>query len=214
MSSITPSSEVDLDLSGNVRDFFGNALETALVEVDVKTSDAAKSYLIAMMADFADPRCALETSFDEPFTFALERALASQAADRFDQLRRFGDSVLYASSFFAAHLTRRGVHIGYVKALGARAYLSAAGAFLPSPVFVDSRNSSGTDTLFVELASKFGSFVVTLERVAERVLCASSLSNRGTLELYERWLRSGSNVIAEDLMRRGLSPLRGDKSVH
>ncbi|MDX2052986.1 MAG: hypothetical protein SFV15_11375 [Polyangiaceae bacterium] len=212
-----PTESKELDLTGNVREFFGSALETALREVDLETSKAAKSYLVALMADFADPRNACDARFDEPFTFALERALSEHTPDRFERLRRFGDSVLYASSFFSEHLARRGVPIGYVKSLGSRAYLSAANALMPAPLLLGStrsEDSTGTDTLFVELADKFGSFVVILERVAERVLSANTPSNKATLDLYERWLRTGSSVLAEDLMRRGLSPLRGDRSIH
>jgi hypothetical protein len=209
-----PEAPAELDLSADIRAFFGETLQTVLAEVSVAPTEAAKAYLVALMADFADPARAPGTSFDEPLTLSLERALEARAPERFDRLRQFGDAVLYVSSFFAENLARRGVPLGYVSALGSRAYRSAAQSLGVLGKGELLRDDGGSDTLFVELGDKFQGFVGLLEKVAERLLASGHPSHKSTLEVYERWLRSGSGVLASTLIERGLLPQRGNGAVH
>jgi hypothetical protein len=60
-----------------------------------------------------------------------------------------------------------------------------------------------------ELASKFDRFTMVLRDVAEGTLAAGAHDERSVVRLYERWLKSGSARLAEELGARGIIPTRG-----
>jgi len=82
--------------------------------------------LAGLLADYAKPDRLEAEALDRPLTLLLDEALHTAGRERFERLRSLGDGVLYTSGFFADHLSTRGVELRYVRALGARAYDSAA----------------------------------------------------------------------------------------
>jgi hypothetical protein len=59
-----------------------------------------------------------------------------------------------------------------------------------------------------ELAAKFDEFVAVLTEVAEGAIAMGARDEQGVVKLYERWLRTGSSRIAEELGARGIIPTR------
>jgi hypothetical protein len=137
----------------------------------------------------------------------LDEALQTAGQERFERLRTLGDGVLYVSGFFSEHLETRGVAPTYISALGSRAYGSAAAMLRQNAA------DSGAPDLFNELADKFRMFVDLLADVAEALSVRSARSASATVKLYERWLKTGSASLAEELTARGLVPLRGTGSI-
>jgi len=89
----------------------------------------------------------------------------------------------------------------YVMQVGSSAYQNAA-VMLQMP---------GRDSKFgvlEELAVRFGEFVDVLTEVAEGAIAKGARDERGVVKLYERWLRTGSSRIAEELGARGFIPTR------
>ena len=128
----------------------------------------------------------------------MQEARGLSGFERFERLRTLGDGVLYVSSFFAENLDRRGVAQSYVQALGAEAYTGAASMLRGS-------DSSGPD-VFRELARKFRMFVRLLGEVADSLRIRSAQSDNDVLDLYERWSRTGSPRLAQELHALGLTP--------
>ena len=67
--------------------------------------------------------------------------------------------------------------------------------------------------VFGELSAKFGSFVSVLAEVADATIAQNAASSKGMLKLYERWLKTGRDRLAQALSANGLVPMRGNPKV-
>jgi hypothetical protein len=199
-----------IDLTGDVTGFFRDALDGAMREEGVGATQAAEHYLVELLAGFARPSHPADTTFARPLTLLLAEALEASGRERFERLQALGDGVLYVSGFFADHLETRGVKIDYVHGVGVRAY-DGASAMLRR---VAPAGQSSVPDLFSELARNFVTFAQLLKRVAEVALARSARTPQSTLDLYQRWLRTGSPVFADALASRGVVAKRGAGAVH
>ena len=199
---------VALDTSGDLRGFFQELLTAAVSERGTTPTDAAQAYVVALLADYAKPGSLSRDTIERPFTLLLAEALETAGSERFERLRALGDGALYVRGFFHEFLENRGVALGYVSTVGARAYDGAAAMLRRA----SSEASSAPDVLG-ELAERFDAFVELLGSVGDRLLARGG-SNTDVLRLYERWLRTGSTDIAGVLSGRGLTPLRSSGGLH
>jgi len=142
----------------------------------------------------------------------LVEAMQSVGKERFERLRTLGDGVLFVSGFFGDHLQTRGVELGYVSSVGARAYEGAASMLRRGASLPTARGSA--PDLFGELADKFPMFVDLLNGMADALLARSVHGERGLIKLYERWLKTGSPLLADALAARGMAATRGDGVLH
>jgi hypothetical protein len=180
----------------NIATFFDEVLEDALKARKVDASQSATQYLVGVLADYAHPEGG--QMLGRPLALALQEALVTNVpAERFERLRQLGDAVLYASGFFAEHFAARGLETRYVFSIGMRAY-GSAGAMLVT--------GSSTTHLFEELANRFDEFSSVFSEVAERTL--SHNTSRDLVKLYERWLKTGSETVADALVGQGIFPTR------
>jgi hypothetical protein len=187
-----------IDLDTDLAAFFRDVVCEAVRGRGHRTSGVVESYLAALLADYGRPGALQREVLDSPVSFLLREALESHGTDRFERLRRLGDDVLYMSGFFGDHLARRGVEVSFVTGVGARAY-DAAGAILRAA----STESTGPD-VFAELSDTFGSLVGVLGDVAETLTARAVRSPQEAIELYGKWLETGSTRLADELSRWGL----------
>lgn len=197
-----------LELAADLHGFFQDALGVALSERGVEATEPTSHYLVALLTDYARPNEKANETLERPLPFLLEEALAATGSERFERLRALGDAVLYTSGFFLDHLETRGMELGYVSALGARAYGGAASMLRRGG------RGSGADCprapeLFEELSQGFVRFAHVLATVADGVFANSAQTNdAGMVRLYERWLRTGSSQLANALTNHGVLPTR------
>lgn len=196
-----------LDLSANLQTFFHDVVGEAMRKKHVAATEAAEYYLVSLLSDYARPDPRSCEALERPLTLLLDEALHAPGQERFERLRVLGDGVLYVSGFFAPHLETRGVEVRYVTSLGARAY-DGAGKLLRGGA------SDGTPDLFFELADNFEQFADLLSSVAEHLSLGAAPSSTGLLKLYERWLKTGSETIGNELVGRGVLPVRGAGGLH
>lgn len=196
-------------ISHRVSDFFDEVVRDALRSRQVETSPAAASYLVGVLSDFAKPGEPLGALFSRPLTFLLRDALETEGATRFKRLRELGDGVLYAIGFFGGGAVGKGVDRGYVVRVGQTAYDHASSMLTLS----SKEPAEGTDVLR-ELSQKFERFAEVLTDVADATFASSAKEPEGLVKLYERWLKTGSSRLAEELGAAGLVPLRGGGGVH
>jgi hypothetical protein len=183
-------------------------LVTVADDQHVSATSGAQMYMVSLLADFARPDHLSQAALSRPVTLQLAEAWESAGIERFEKLRLLGDGVLFASGFFGDHLENRGVELDYVRRLGARAYDGAA------CVLARGTPDGATDVLR-ELSENFVAFARLLNHVAEALAARSApASPRGTLDLYERWLKSGSSALGRALADRGVVPTRGTRAVH
>ncbi len=194
-----------IDLCGDLTQFFLEIVHSVRQRRAYVPTAPAATYLAGLLADHADnEQQVLENG--QPLTLQLANALALVGMERFERLRRVGDHVLYTTGFFAEHLESRGIAQTYVEELGARAYATAGRMLI-----LDRRDQN---SLFVELSERFHMFVDWVHEVAEILRVSAARSQQALVELYERWLASGSEALATALAQRGLVPVRGPSAIH
>jgi hypothetical protein len=193
----------EFHLGTKVDGFFREIVENAAEQESVESTDLGLAYVTSLLAGYVRLTPEDRQLLGESLTLALHRAVLAQGAERFERLRSVGDAVLYASGFFAEHLSARGVSLPYVRGLGARAYGLAATSLV------------GARDLFQELADRFDNYSRLLGAVSDAMAASSAASTpAGTLRLYERWLRTGSPAAAEALIERGLLPVTKGSTLH
>jgi hypothetical protein len=202
------SKSPSIAISPSIADYFASVIEDALRSRKVEVSAAASHYLVGVLCDYAHPDEETESAFSRPLAFQLRDALEASGATRFRRLRVLGDGVLYGVGFFGGHIELRGIDRGYVVRVGVTAYDNA------SSMLRSSGASGANHDVLRELASKFEEFVAVLNEVADGALALGARGERGLVNLYERWLKTGSSRIAEELGARGLIPTRGKEGLN
>lgn len=211
----------DIDLSSDVADFFRDVVASTVQHHHFDATCGAQTYIVELLADYARPDRLSDETLSRPLTLLLDEALHKSGSERFARLRALGDGVLYVTGFFGDHLETRGVELGYVSSLGARAY-DAVSAMIRraqlSSLSIRKHRSTSSESavndVFRELADNFAMFVELLSHVADDIFANSVRSDGAVLKLYERWLRTRSSSLAAVLVTRGVVPQRGDGTLH
>ena len=181
-------------------EFFRAQLDKAMQHQKISTSAFTEFYLANLLAgSLRGVLPAPEPGYDEtPLAVLYVRAMESSRFDRARLLRMLGDGALFVSGFFADSLQRKLVDLDYYRALGGHAYarLSRENGWMEYEPAV-----------FAELGQRFGQFADVLAEVSENSRLTSG--NRSVLELYERWIRTGSRRAAALLAERGITPVAG-----
>ncbi len=178
----------------DVREFFRELLTSAQQHQRIKVHEETEFYLVNLLDTFLSTDSLYEPSPDgtmsrEPLTVLFARALAEPKERKVQTLRKLGDTSLFVSGFFSDSLSRSLVDVNYYVSMGGRAY-----GHLQSML---------GDVRFAELAQKFDRIVDLLSEVSERTHVTS---NRGLLRLYERYVRTGSEHLADLLVDKGVLP--------
>jgi hypothetical protein len=185
-------------------EFFRAQLERAMQHQKVSTSAFTEFYLANMLAVCVqgDPLPAPEKGFDEmPLALLYVRASEASRFNRARLLRMLGDGALFVSGFFGDSLNRKMVDLAYYRRLGGQAYarLSHEDGWMEYEPAV-----------FAELARRFPEFTDVLAEVSENSRLTAS--DRSTLQLYERWVQTGSRRAAALLAERGITPVAPGES--
>lgn len=178
-----------MDLHSSLAEFWRDEVVSALRARSVPAGDATEYYLVNLLVDFADPARIDE----EPLALKLAQAADAPPEARARKLREIGDTSLYVSGFFADHLTRRTVDVGYYASMGGSAYGQLA------------RGPAGAGALreaWAELAAGFNAFVQVLTEIKGRINLSTQQPN--VLRLYEEWLKTGSDDLEQRLRAAGL----------
>lgn len=185
---------MELKVNASVAEFFHDRVSEAIRNQGVDTTTPTECYLVSLLADFlkAPPD-------DEPLALKLAQAVASPD-ERVRQLKDVGDTSLYVSGFFSDSLQRKLVDVDYYIQMGGAAYTQLARYFRGNP------NSVVFGDVYDELANKFPRYVDVFAEVAEETMTG----NLGLVQLYERWLRTGSEWMERRLRAQGVIPTKGE----
>lgn len=195
--------------TASVSDFFEGVVGDAMKSRGVNASDAARSYVVALLADLAKPGSPVERTLERPLTLLLDEALHTpELGERFERLRTLGDGVLYSSGFFADHFEARGVDTSYLIGIGRTAY-DTAGSLIRTSSGRDVNSDANRIDIFAELSEGFASFVAVIMEVANATIASGVATSRGLVKLYERWLKTRSETLADALSSHGFVAPRG-----
>lgn len=187
----------------NLREFFHDAVGTALRQQRVAVEDHTEHYVVNVLTMFARSEELYEQTPEgvrlRPLAHMLaEASEAPTAQQREAALRRLGDVSLFIAGFFAQSFARKLIDIDYHIAMGGRAYGTLADSARGS------LRGQAFAAVFLELAQKFQRLVDVLNDVAEM---AHTHTDRDILRLYEIWMKTGSPRAYGILRRLGVAPV-------
>jgi hypothetical protein len=175
----------------NVFDYFRAQVREARNQADVDLTEHTELYLAQLLADRTRRP---DDGDDQPVTLAELHLQATQGtpAEQASRYRALGDRALYDLGYWPEVVERRVVGPSYYAEMGSAAYARTDLVF--KRFFADAFGP-----LFRELAERFRACVGVLERVR-----ASADGEDELTRLYNEWVESGSETLADRLRMRGL----------
>jgi hypothetical protein len=180
----------------SAQEWFRELVSESLGQRRLRVQEVTEFYLVNVLTRFLESEQLWVEDAEgnveaEPLAFILLRALGSERRARAAGLRRLGDTALFVSGFFGDSLAGRPVDVDYYIAMGERAYGTLAEV-----------ERGGGAAPFEELSERFEQFVDLFAEIAE---LSQLRSNRGLVKLYERWLHTRSERVANLLRERGVA---------
>ena len=178
-------------------EFFREQLTRAMEHQKVSTSAFTEYYLVNLLTScmrgdlLPPPDPGLE---ETPLAVMYVRAMQASRTERARLLRAMGDTALFVSGFFAESLQGKLADAAYYRAMGGRAYARLS----------QETASSFAPEVFDELAFRFGQFADVFWEVSESSRIQTS--SHSVLQLYERWMQTGSPRSAALLETLGITP--------
>ena len=184
---------------GNLREYFHDALQEALVHRNVAVEDHTEHYVVNLLTLYARSENLFEPTYDgigiKPLVQMLSEALeAPTAAERERGLQRLGDVSLFIAGFFAHSFASKLIDIDYHIAMGGRAYCTLAHGLAHG-------RKQALSPVFAELSDKFLPVVEALWEIADS---GRQYTPADILRLYEIWLKTGSPRARGLLRQLGL----------
>jgi len=200
---------MELQTVTDVREFFRDALQSALGHQHLQVRDHTEHYIVNLLAMFSHTEALFEPGTErtqlKPLAMLLAEAHDSpDDRHRFRTLQRLGDVALFVAGFLAGGFARRPVDIDYHIAMGGRAY----GTLAQAPYHGPQRVLGG---VFAELEDKFQPLVDALNEIGEG---AARQSPRDVLRLYELWHKTGSPRAHRLLLKLGIRPVAAGAFAH
>src|SRR6185312_8415266 len=173
---------------------------------NVKAVPAVQTYLVSLLEHYLDARNLFEEPAGEgenkkPETLAEMFLLAanSDRVGKVDLLKKLGDRSLYISGFFGDSLERKIVDIDYYAEMGGAAYGSLA----------DHVSDDMVAQVYRIFSREFLAYVDVLTYISQQSMIQSDQS---LLRLYDRYMRTGSELAKEKLIEMGVLTLPKDQA--
>lgn len=186
--------------------FFQELVQKGMTQRKIRTYPLVENYLVNLLQHYLDARNLFDSEYASengqrnPTTLA-EMYLTAQNSDpavRQELLRKLGDRALYISGFFGDSLSRKIVDIDYYAEIGGAAYASLA-------------HCTREDTMvkvYDTFSRRFLEFVDVLTYISHHSFVKSDES---ILRLYDRYMRTGSELAKEKLIEMGVLTLSQDQ---
>lgn len=189
--------------------YFAEMVEDAFTKRKVKAPAAAQAYLVKMLEHYLDARNLFQSDIDEVTGKKFEPTLAelyllanqSPLPEKQELLKKLGDRSLYISGFFGDSLARKVVDIDYYADMGGAAYAGLAECVREDTVA----------QVYKIFSARFFDFVEVLTYISQTTMVQS---DENVLRLYDRYLRTGSDIAKEKLLEMGVLTVPQDQKKH
>ncbi len=188
------------------REFFLEMVSSGLSNRKIRTVPAVQGYLVNLLEHYLDSRNLFDEPTDDvgnrkPTTLAemFLTAANSHPTEKLELLKKLGDRSLYISGFFGDSLNRKLIDIDYYAEMGGAAYASLA----------DTVKEDTTAQVYRTFSNRFLEFVDVLSYISQQSLVHT---DQGLLRLYDRYLRTGSELAKEKLIEMGVLTLPVDQA--
>ena len=190
--------------------FFKERVDEAKLAVSIPLNQDVEFYLVNLLCDFINPEkinqaLAPKNTSEEkhfmnrPLAFIFQDALQAPEHERLEKMRRLGDISLYISGFFQDYFNRKTFDMSYYVDLGSNAYDQVA-VLKKSKSIPEGHQSA----VFGTMSRDFSRLVDLVSHVAE----SFHPSAQDTLAIYEKWLHIESKRHAQNLLDRGIIPIK------
>lgn len=186
--------------------YFAELVNEGFEQRKVDTYPQVKSYIVNLLQHYLDAKNLFEAPYDEagnkrPQTLAELFLIAnnSETTLRIELLKKLGDRSLYISGFFGDSLERKVVDVDYYVNMGGAAYANLSSVCRENTLA----------KVYQVFSERFIEFADVLTYISQRSLVQN---NQSLLRLYERYLRTGSELAKEKLIEMGVLTLPLDQS--
>jgi len=195
-----------MNLFVSPKEFFSDVVKEGLQQRHVRSFPRAEAYLVDLLQHYLDAKNLFESTHAEdgtprPQTLAEMYLIAnhSEPAVRAKMLKNLGDRTLYITGFFGDSLSRKIVDVDYYVEMGGAAYrdLSATTA------------DNTLARVYSTFAERFVQYVDVLTYISQKSFVKS---NEDILRLYDRYLKTGSELARERLNEMGVPTLPVDQA--
>lgn len=180
------------------KEYFAEIVQEGLRQRRLVEFPRAEAYLVDLLQHYMDARNLFESEHDEqgqrrPQTLAEMYMTAVHLEDtaRGEMLKKLGDRSLYISGFFGDSLSRKIVDIDYYAQMGGAAYRDLA-EFTEDEMLAK---------VYRTFSRRFIDYVDVLTYISQSTLVQS---NESLLRLYDRYLKTGSELAREKLVEKGI----------
>jgi len=177
-------------------EYFKELVDKAFENQQVESDEMVSFYLVNLLQRCIEAKHVFNN--DEPFAVTFTRAASADLHEQSILFRRIGDLSLYLAGFFADSLSRSLVDVDYYATIGSASYNNLAN------LHGGRRGRETFSNVYPELAARFLTFTDILTEVSERCRLTS---NKNILRLYERWIKTKSELAAKMLRDIGIEPV-------
>jgi hypothetical protein len=195
-----------LTTNENLFDFFHERVDSAALQHGSPVSEEGVFYLSNLLVERGRVN-----EVKGPGTLVELHALARES-DRVRAIqayRELGDRALYISGFFPGSVERRTISLQYYMEMGASAYDRLASILSAPQGMLFGEGHKALDEIFGELACSFDNCSRILRQVRSEIqaMATDEDNDQDVLALYEEWLATGSEVVADRLRALGVIPI-------
>lgn len=183
---------------------FAEVLQEAYLDRKLKTDPHVDIYLIQLLKHYLDSKNLFQPFQDDslekpPETLAemYMVGMNAPAPKNREMMKILADRALYMSGFFGDSLQRKLIDVDYYVEIGSAAYTNLSRWTKEDQV-------SNTYKIFSE---KFSDFVDVLSYVSEK---SAIQADQNILRLYERYVRTGSEIARDRLTELGVVTIPPD----
>lgn len=180
---------------------FSEVVKEACEQRQIKTQPAIEVYLVQLLRFYLDSRNFHRPIQEDgqqkpPETFAemYLQAMNSDTVKKKELMRVVADRSLYLTGFFAESLQRKIVDVDYYVEIGSAAYSSLHAL----------TKEDSLAFVYKTFSKRFVDFVEVLNYISEKSLIQA---DQNVLTLYDRYLRTGSEMAREKLNELGVVTL-------
>ncbi len=181
-----------LSFGEDSKTFFRQSLKEALVERKIATYPHVEAYLVDLLNHYLittnlfDEEDPSGKRTRETLAEMMLKAANSPHRQRYDLLKKLGDSALYISGFFADSFQRKVIDVDYYMDMGASAYSSLS----------KEMNEDSFAKMYMEIAQKFNVFVDVFMLMSRKTMTSDQ---DNILRLMDMHAKTGS-ILAQDLL--------------
>ncbi len=177
---------------------FSEVVKEACAQRHVKTQPDIEAYLVQLLKFYLDSRNLHGPLLDDrserpPETFAemYLQAINSETMKKKELMRTLADRALYLTGFFSDSFQSKIVDLDYYVEIGSAAY---------SNLYAWSKQDT-LSAVYSTFSKRFHEYVEVLNYISEKSLVQS---DQNVLRLYDRYLRTGSDLAREKLTELGV----------